>query len=561
MNDSHIQTFRDKFEKILKQGHNLAMPYAEKSSKVKNSLSRFEKLCAERLSDLNPKLMVYGIYNAGKSTLVNALMGGEYAPIGDVPTTKAINQYNWREYTIYDTPGINAPEKDEAVSKEQLLKSDVILFVMDTAGDFSMAKNYRELAEIAKSGKRLLIVLNDKLGLDFRAQAEEVAKIEKRVYEDFATLMSGATPDELAQRFHLITVNARRALQARTREDLSDDKRAALIHASNIEALEASIVEEYEKASGLTILAQLSKMFATEIDGLSECMKELQKDVLSRQGQETLEELRLVKDRIRARVADYLHDRERVLRDNVRGILEQTSGEIALKTAIEQQAAELANAADQLLKKECEAALLKCESVIGRFESQAIDMAGGIPKMSKTPIAKIETMRSTPQEASISSVPGVKCLEATALLKGVQAVALKTLGKTAAKVVGYAIPVVNIALVAWDLISLFGGGKNDEAEQNRYNQLEAAAEAEEQRQRELARWRNEVVVSASRISRSVVTSLLDRLDGALEEIFAPIFARVTETIAANRSEEVRLVKDLESLADLKAALRDFSDIG
>lgn len=81
--NAHIKTFHDRFEKSQAAGRGLAAPYAEKS------LERFARLCAERLNDLNPKLMVYGIYNADKSTLVNALMGGEYAPVGDVPTTKA----------------------------------------------------------------------------------------------------------------------------------------------------------------------------------------------------------------------------------------------------------------------------------------------------------------------------------------------------------------------------------------------------------------------------------------------------------------------------------------
>lgn len=35
-------------------------------------------------------VMVYGIYNAGKSTLINALIGQEVAPTGDIPLTDKV---------------------------------------------------------------------------------------------------------------------------------------------------------------------------------------------------------------------------------------------------------------------------------------------------------------------------------------------------------------------------------------------------------------------------------------------------------------------------------------
>jgi len=49
---------------------------------------------AERLQAHKPPVaMVYGFYNAGKSTLINALLGDERAPTGDVPTTAEAKEY------------------------------------------------------------------------------------------------------------------------------------------------------------------------------------------------------------------------------------------------------------------------------------------------------------------------------------------------------------------------------------------------------------------------------------------------------------------------------------
>ena len=560
MQYDHLKTYRERFERILKDGQAICSPYAAKSPEVKAATERFARFCGERLKDLNPKLMVYGIYNAGKSTLVNAMLGGEYAPVGDVPTTKAINAYDWREYTIYDTPGINAPEKDEAVSKEQLEKSDVVLFVMDTEGDFSMGKNYRELAEIAKSKKRLLIVLNDKTGFDFRTQAAEIAKIESRVYEDFASLVDGATPKELVKRFRLVTVNAQRALKARTREGLTDEVREALVRASNIEALEAAVVEEYEKASGLTILAQLATMFGSELDQLSRRLGELQKDVLARRGQEALEELRTLQERIRSRVVDFAKDQEGLLRDEIRTVLENSTDEDVAGREIRAAGERLAKKVGELLDRECANASLQLESAIGRFEQCAVDLKGVVPEGVAEEAKKASARFAKDGEKSAGAAPGIKSMATTAALRAAKPLVGKALGKAAAAAFGKAIPYIGLAIAAVEVIGFIFGESGAEREQReRYEELEAQAEASERRQRDLARWRGEVASNAGRTARALVAELIERIGQALDDMFAPSFERINGTIAANRAEETTLVRDIAALSDLKGELVRFTD--
>lgn len=48
-----------------------------------------EQLFGERTA----QVMLYGAYNAGKSTLVNALLGQEKAPVRDIPTTFQVDRY------------------------------------------------------------------------------------------------------------------------------------------------------------------------------------------------------------------------------------------------------------------------------------------------------------------------------------------------------------------------------------------------------------------------------------------------------------------------------------
>ena len=69
------------------------------------------------ISRSNPSLMFYGIYNAGKSSVLNAIFGEEVASVNDIPETHSVTKHDWRNYTLVDTPGLNAPvEGDEEVT-------------------------------------------------------------------------------------------------------------------------------------------------------------------------------------------------------------------------------------------------------------------------------------------------------------------------------------------------------------------------------------------------------------------------------------------------------------
>lgn len=49
--------------------------------------------------------MVYGIYNSGKSTLINALMRQEAAEMADRPMTDQISEFDRGEYVLVGFSG------------------------------------------------------------------------------------------------------------------------------------------------------------------------------------------------------------------------------------------------------------------------------------------------------------------------------------------------------------------------------------------------------------------------------------------------------------------------
>lgn len=88
-----------------------------------------------------PVIMFYGLYNAGKSTLGNALCHAGFET-GDRPTTVSVEEVHWAGYTLIDTPGINAQTEHTEIAESAIRKSDVILFVVDNADTFDTEQVY-----------------------------------------------------------------------------------------------------------------------------------------------------------------------------------------------------------------------------------------------------------------------------------------------------------------------------------------------------------------------------------------------------------------------------------
>ena len=183
-------------------------------------------------------MVVVGEFNAGKSAVINALLGDDYLPEGVVPTTSelvlirhsdAVEQPGadrgmavrrlpvpWlQEVNLVDTPGTNAVIRQHQELTEHFVpRSDLVLFV--TSADRPFSESERAfLQQIRDWGKKVVIVINKIELLTTEAEQRQVLEFVRQNAHE----LLGVAPA-------IFAVSARLALEAKIRGE-SEEERGA----------------------------------------------------------------------------------------------------------------------------------------------------------------------------------------------------------------------------------------------------------------------------------------------------------------------------------------------
>lgn len=223
---------------------------------IQQALSRLE-LPRESLDSLQKAILqldelflivVAGEFNAGKSALLNALLGEKALLEGATPTTSRVTLVKWgeqaaeqivdegfaiytyplpilKELNIVDTPGTNAViRQHERLTDEFVPRSDLVLFI--TSADRPLTESERQFLErILTWGKKVVFVLNK---IDIFDEASALDEVQDFVIKH-ASVLLGDTPD-------LFPVSAKLAQSARSQADPAQAQR--LRAESRLDALE-----------------------------------------------------------------------------------------------------------------------------------------------------------------------------------------------------------------------------------------------------------------------------------------------------------------------------------
>ncbi len=240
-------------------------------------------------------VVIVGEFNAGKSALINALLGERVLPEGATPTTSRVTLVKWgeeaaeqvvdesfaiytyplpllKELNIVDTPGTNAViRQHERLTNEYVPRSDLVLFA--TSADHPMTESERQFLErILAWGKKVVFVLNKADIIEDEAALREVQAFVIK----HATTVLGDPPE-------FFPVSARLAQRARSQPD--PEQRTRLRAASRLDDLDRYITATLDDTTRLqlkftnplgvaeNLVAQTSKTTQAQSEDLKEDQK------------------------------------------------------------------------------------------------------------------------------------------------------------------------------------------------------------------------------------------------------------------------------------------------
>lgn len=226
-----------------------------KDYKEENWIQKIDFEIENQLQKYTPSLMFYGVYNAGKSSLINALVGKEIAKVGDIPTTASIQRIDWNGFTLVDTPGIVANDEHTEIAEQEIKRNDIILFVVDDLGTFENRAVSTAILKIIQTEKPLIIVVNQKQASMKGSEAKK--QVTTKIIENIKTLaykQGMKNPEEITKAFDMLSVNAKAAFVAKTQYNSDSDEFKMLWNASEIEDLMSLIERQLKKLQGINLI-------------------------------------------------------------------------------------------------------------------------------------------------------------------------------------------------------------------------------------------------------------------------------------------------------------------
>ncbi len=203
-------------------------------------------------------LVIVGEFNAGKSAVINALLGQKLLKEGVTPTTTQINLLHFgeshevqvvnqnvhvltlpapllQEISIVDTPGTNAVIREhEQITSEFVPRSDLVLFITSSDRPFTESENIF-LKRIRDWGKKVVIIINK---IDILQSDEDLAQVIQFVSENARSLL-GILPE-------VFPISARMAMRAKQGEP-------AMWPTSRFEPLEKYIQDTLDEKSRIQL--------------------------------------------------------------------------------------------------------------------------------------------------------------------------------------------------------------------------------------------------------------------------------------------------------------------
>ena len=525
--------------------------YPEVSSTLQKN---FSEIYDSKIANVEPEIMVYGIYNAGKSSILNELMGADKAVVQDIPTTDRVDYYEWQGYKIADTPGVMAPKIHEDVTMEHLKKADVVLFVMSTTGSNEKAENYIRMKDIADAGKKIIIILNDKNG-DMGKNENVIEEIKNKVYENMRRIGIEY------EKFCIVTVNAKRAKKGRT------ENKSKLLEKSGIEGLKSVILTELKSTTSFDILRRGIKQIENILEEFIDKLEKNENSELIKNMNRVLETFKKQKISMRRQINTYIETQFEMLGDSLPQILwanreKQDEWEEIVNKEIAQISAKVQRETERQLQDTLSILEIEFKSFSQiKIDDKSVDAESFKNIMSKLSAINIQEM-AIPAVISkntfdlIPTTIGAAELATGVITEGAKEIAsnvVKTeIGKTIAKstigkVLGAAVPLIGPILTLCTLGKLLGG--NDDREQ--FEQQIAQQNAQERRRvEEEMQIRQELNQKCHYLADNIADNLKNNVDEKITETLTKYEEPFKSELEKRKQEGEQFGKDIFDLRKL-----------
>ena len=518
-----------------------------------NAVASIRQLSRAKKAQAGATIMVYGVYNAGKSTLINALLGQELAAVADVPETARVQGYRWGDFEVLDTPGIDAPLEHEEITREQLIQSDVVIFVVNPLGVVEEEKTLDVLLELVLAGKMIFLVLNCKDRFD----PIDLARIKDELRE---RIQQKAGTRQVLGNIPIVEVNARSALKAKL------ENKQNLLNSSGFPKFESELAAFFESVKQKEIVARV----ATELRSFIEAtVDELDK----RQDQASIKRLDTFYGEIARREIDIRRGLKSLIEAKAAYISKSTISalnlnsesaqgkiELLISQANQQVCAELEDAltrlgldASEMLDDVIREVQVQPQTFSGQATPDLEAEAGNGAQAPSSPGIDLTLLESGVRQAGsmlkaehVVSVMKVGKEWLPTLFKGIGPV---TMGKVAEQIIGKVIPVIGIAFqVGSALYSAIAG----DPEQQRLNeQAQREAQERERREQAIRAFGEETAWEFSRALNAMVET-------HLKSSFAEIKDKLHNLRGSLDQNQRRLSEDRERLVQCQAAMAEYA---
>ena len=179
-----------------------------------------------------PKISCIGMQNAGKSTLLDALIGDydkKIFPVSDIRETSTVKEFEYNGILYVDTPGLGYDEKDDKVVYDFIINSDINLFVHNTEGEL-IKTEVDFLKKIQENWENVEDFINKTIFVISRKDYVEVSdlkKLEERISKQIEDIFNiGAK---------IVSVSSKDYIEGKQEDE------EELIESSNIYLLEKEI--------------------------------------------------------------------------------------------------------------------------------------------------------------------------------------------------------------------------------------------------------------------------------------------------------------------------------